>query len=47
MDELHVRRDKIQQEKERLLKLQELDKLEATVQKEILEEARSQRGEEG
>jgi hypothetical protein len=47
MDELHVRRDKIQQEKERLLKLQELDKLEATVQKEILEEARRQRGEEG
>jgi hypothetical protein len=47
MDELHAKRDKIQQEKERLLKLQELDELEATVQKEILEEARRQRGVEG
>lgn len=47
MDELHAKRDKIRLEKERLLKLQELDDLEASVQKEILEEARRERGEEG
>ncbi len=40
MDELRAKRDKIRVEKERLLKLQELDEVEAAVQKELLEEAR-------
>jgi hypothetical protein len=40
MDELRAKRDKIRLEKERLLKLQELDEMEAAVQKEMLEEAR-------
>jgi hypothetical protein len=41
--ELRVKHDKIRLEKERLLKLQELDELEASVQKKILEEARRER----
>jgi hypothetical protein len=44
MDELRAKRDKIRVEKERLLKLQELDELEASVQREMLEEQRKARG---
>lgn len=40
MDELRAKRDKIRLGKERLLKLQELDEMEAAVQKEMLEEVR-------
>jgi hypothetical protein len=40
MDELRAKRDKIRTEKERLLKLQELDEMEAAVQREMLEEAK-------
>jgi hypothetical protein len=38
IDELRAKRDRIRVEKERLLKLQELDEMEAVVQREILEE---------
>ncbi|KAH8792318.1 hypothetical protein F5882DRAFT_487811 [Hyaloscypha sp. PMI_1271] len=44
MDELREKREKIRVEKERLLKLQELDELEAAVQREMLEEERRARG---
>ncbi|KAN0106813.1 hypothetical protein V8E51_009689 [Hyaloscypha variabilis] len=40
MEELRAKRDKIKAEKGRLLKLQELDEMEATVQREMLEEQR-------
>lgn len=43
MDELRARRDKIRVEKERLLKLHELDELEASVRREMLEEQRKAR----
>jgi hypothetical protein len=38
MEELRAKREKIRVEKERLLKLQELDEMEAAVQREMLEE---------
>jgi len=38
IDELRAKREKIRTEKERLLKLQELDEMEATVHREIMEE---------
>jgi hypothetical protein len=38
MDELRAKRDRIRVEKERLLKLQELDEMEEAVQREMLEE---------
>ncbi|PMD19354.1 hypothetical protein NA56DRAFT_705519 [Hyaloscypha hepaticicola] len=44
MEELRAKRDKIKVEKERLLKLQELDEMEATVQREMLEEQRKSMG---
>jgi hypothetical protein len=40
MDELRAKRDRIRVEKERLLKFQELDEMEAAVQREIQEEQR-------
>jgi hypothetical protein len=40
MEELRAKRDKIKAEKGRLLKLQELGEMEATVQREMLEEQR-------
>jgi len=40
LEELRAKRDKIKAEKGRLLKLQELDEMEATVQREMLEEQR-------
>jgi len=44
MDELGVKRDMIRVEKERLLKLQELDEMEAAVQREMQEEQRKSTG---
>jgi len=44
MDELRAKRDKIRAEKQRLLKLQELDEMEAAVQREIQEEQRKSTG---
>ena len=45
IDELKAKREKIRVEKERLLKLQELDELDAAVHREIMEEeARAKRG---
>jgi hypothetical protein len=44
MEELRAKRDKIKVEKERLLMLQELDEMEATVQREMLEEQRKSMG---
>ena len=38
IDELKAKREKIRTEKERLLKLQELDEMEAAVHREIMEE---------
>jgi hypothetical protein len=38
IDELRAKRDRIRVEKERLLKLQELDEMEEAVQREMLEE---------
>ena len=44
MEELRAKRDKIKAEKGSLLKLQELDEMEATVQREMLEEQRKSMG---
>ena len=43
-EKLRAKRDKSQVEKERLLMLQELDEMEATVQREMLEEQRKSMG---
>ncbi len=43
MEELRAKRDKIKVEKERFLMLQELDEMEATMQREMLEEQRKRR----
>lgn len=44
MEELRAKSERIKVEKERLLRLQELDEVEAAVQREMLEEQRKTMG---